>query len=265
MRGYLLTAAFLLSSLPVTASGGDDNSSAIESRTFHTPQMQISNDVKWYGFDIRPTSFDYYPEPTSRLMMRGNPYSADFSVSEVPATWGTGYITGTSGHLTLPGLMSAESGSFRLTQNAGAFTLNVGVSAYKYGSFRRLDTSYGIHGSLTWNINSNLSLTAFGNRYSNSVYISPATMPYIDQSSYGGYMSIKVNDDFSMDLGMQRTFNPWTGSEENVPITRFNYKFISIDAGYLLKELLEDLFFDRNKPGPSMGVPRPTIPIAPRR
>lgn len=55
---------------------------------------------------------------------------------------------------------------------------------------------------------------------------------------------------------------------ETIPIAMPYYRFsddiiIGVDAGYLIKDLIEDLIFDNKKRNPTIGPPKPYIPIAP--
>lgn len=217
----------------------------------------ISNTFSW---DYKP---DFYPDHQFNPTECSSNFFGEYSI----ASWQNGYITGRGARSTLPGLMTRESGMLQITQGAGNITFTAGVSADKYGSFHNLSTTYGLHSSITYRVNDNISFTAFGKIYSNSIYNSPATMPYIGQTSYGGYMSMRLSDRFGIDVGIERTYNPWSRSMETVPIIMPYYKFnknfsVGIDVGYFIK----DLFFDDNKyRNPTMSPPKASIPIAPRR
>ncbi len=229
--------------------------------TFHTPQMQIIDKIQWYNFDIpqvnEHTTLFNYP-----MHYHGISYSTNFIGNGVVTSWEGGNISAHSSRTTFPGLMINESGAVYFVQTINHLTISGGISADKYGFFRRLNTIYGIYGSATFYINDNISFTAFGSHYSNSVYYSPATMPYINQSSYGGYMGLWFNEYIGIDLGIQRTINPWNDSHETVPIVRPTFKFnneteIDFDVGYLLK----DAIFNNSHSNPTMSPPRAIIPI----
>ena len=262
-------ATLLLAFLPIATLWGQENSLSDATNTlppqrvFVTPQLRFIDNIKWYDFNMSSIT-EYAPSLTSPIV-NGNPYVSDFTGNGAIATWNGGQVGTYGTRSTLPGLMSIESGGITLSQNFGKLTLTVSADAYKYGYFRGLHSNYGFHGSATYAINNNIALTLFGTYYSDAFYHSPAAMPYIGQTAYGGYMTIGFNDKFGVDLGVQRTRNAYNGTMETVPIVRPYYRFskdfsIGIDAGYLVK----DLFWDSNHSNPTIGPPRPNIPIAPR-
>lgn len=266
MRRILATVLLAIVAFSGMAQEGDNANASTAIPTFEVPKLEIAKELKTYNFNAPKPTFDYYPEALTRDISLKRSYLFDISAQKSIASWNNGMVSASASQIALPGFMGMESGRLSITQRIGNFTLSGSVSAEKYGFFRRLDTTFGIHGSLTYHINDELSLTAFGSRYSNSAFHSPAAMPYINQSAFGGYMSINVVDEVvGLDLGVQRTVNPWTGQYETVPITRLNIMGFGIDAGYLLKELVFDKIFNNTPKNPSMGPPRPHIPIAHRR
>lgn len=265
MKRTLASVFLAFAALSGLSQGSDSRSVTPLASPFEIPKLEIAKELKHYNFNIPRPDFGYFPDAMTRDMAQKHTYYLDLSSQAAISSWDNGSVTCSASRLSLPGLMGIERGRFSVSQRFGKLTLSGSVSAEKYGSFRRLDTSFGIHGSLTYHINDNISLTAFGSRYSASVFHSPAAMPYINQSAFGGYTSIMFNDIIGIDLGVQRTVNPWTRQYENVPIARLNIMGIGIDAGYLLKELVFDKIFDNTPHGPSIGPPRHHTPIAPRR
>ncbi len=266
MKRTSISAVLAIVSFSCMAQENDNSDMSPVSPAFEVPKLEIAKELKTYNFNTPKPTLDYYPEALTRDIMPKHSYLFDVSAQKSIASWDNGMVSASASQLSLPGFMGKESGRFSITQQFGKFSLSGSISAEKYGFFRRLDTTFGIHGTLTYHINDDLSLTAFGSRYSNSVFHSPAAMPYINQSAFGGYMSINVVDEIvTLDLGVQRTVNPWSGQYETVPITQINIMGIGIDAGYLLKELVFDKIFDNSTKSPSIAPPRPHIPIAPRR
>ncbi len=266
IRKFKITILVMFSTLSSMAQIGDTELPVSPANVpiFHIPQMQIIGKIQWYNFD---TSFyeqaSTFNEP---LILRGSPYSTDFNETGIITSWYNGNLIGNNSRTTYPGLMTNESASFYITQSLGRLTLSGGVSADKYGFSYGLKSTFGIHGSAIFHVNEHLSFTVFGSHYTNSVYYSPASMPYINQSIYGGYMSLWFNEHIGIDLGAQRTINAWDGSHETAPIVRPTIKLnngakIGIDVGYLLK----DVIFNNSQNNPTMGPPRTTIPIAPHK
>lgn len=103
---------------------------------------------------------------------------------------------------------------------------------------------FSVGGSLSYSLNNQLSLTAFG-RYATTpgVIFSPAVMSMISTSRFGGYATYDF-DYFSLSGGVRREFNPYTNKWDTYPIIMPTFKIggaeISIDVGPAVKNAIQN-------------------------
>ena len=230
------------------------------------PKMEITvPSINDYIF--APTALDLSrPTYTSDFFIQKAPYTLDFNETATIATWNSGTLSGYGSRSTLPGLMSKENGGIGITQQFGAVILSGSISADKYGYYSGLHTTYGIHGLLSYRISDHLTLNVFGDYYTNSIYHSPATLPYIGANRFGGYLGVKINEHVGFDIGAQQQYDPYSRSYIVVPIVRpyvnINEIPIGFDVGWLLKDLIGTTIYGDNfmRGNPTMAPPIEPIP-----
>lgn len=175
--------------------------------------------------------------------------------------WNTGGISASMGASAMPGLMGIESGSLWLHQSVGALTFAMSAEAMKYGYFRGLETQYGFSGSLTYDVNDNLSLTMFGSYYTAPHgFMSPAAIGYLALPSFGGFADWRISDRWGVKVGAQgyrsSITRRWDIQPMVVPYFRLNSKTdLGIDVGGILYNLVRRANGNRFN---NMG--NPTIP-----
>ena len=189
-----------------------------------------------------------------------SPYSRDWSSSGVITRVGSGYLTGSSSHTTNLGMGNMASANVALTMPMGdRFQVTAGVTGSKYHFDRNAWNDYGVFGSASYRLNSRLSLTAFGQYYVNQRFHSISAMPFLGISSYGGTLGWKASDNFSLDVGTRRIYDPYTGRWLTLPVVQPTINVlgapISFDAGPLIYQLLDGLF-GSGKKGRDWGDPR---------
>ena len=203
-----------------------------------------------------------------RFLFDRDPYAYDFSgIAELRA-WDTGSVSAVAGHSTLPGMLAMETGALVVTQRFGNVTLSGSVMAEKYRTFRGLDTNYGISGMLSYQINERFSLNLFGQYYRNSLYYSPAMLPYIGTSKYGVFADMQFGERFGMDLGVSREYDAYSRRWQTVPIAAPYVKLnngakIGLDVGRLLGVMIDEWVNDGryyNSGNPTIGPPIPPMP-----
>lgn len=164
-----------------------------------------------------------------------------------------------------PGMGNIGTGSMMLFQDFGRVSLTGSVTGAKYHLDNRLYNSFGVSGQLSYRINDRLTFNAFGGYQQNGgLYHSMATMPYLMRSNYGATMGVQVNDRFSIEMGAQRYYDPyshkWMTAPILIPQIDINGNKIGVDVGgilfQILHTLLSDYTNDYQAPGP-MGSPRP--------
>lgn len=176
-----------------------------------------------------------------------NPYSRDWSSSGIITRVGAGYLSGSGSHLTYPGLGDMASASVAFTMPMGErLQVTAGVTGSKYHFDRNAWNDYGVFGNASYRLNERLSLNAFGQYYVNQQFHSVAAMPFLGSSSYGGTLGWRASDNFSLDVGARRIYDPYTGRWRTLPVIQPTLNLlgapISFDAGPLLYQVLEYMF-----------------------
>ena len=176
-----------------------------------------------------------------------NPYSRDWETGGVITRLGGGYLTGSGGHHTYLGMGDMASASVAFTMPMGErFQVTAGVTGSKYHFDRAAWNDYGVFGNASFRLSDRFSLNAFGQYYVNQRFHSVAAMPFLGSSSYGGTLGWKASDDFSLDVGARRIYDPYTGRWRTLPIVQPTVNLfgapISIDAGPLIYQVLNYVF-----------------------
>lgn len=195
-----------------------------------------------------------------RLRFDTNPYSRDWSSNGIITRLGPGYLTGAGAHTTYPGMGEVATASVAFSMPMGdRFQLTAGVTGSKYHFDRSAWNDYGIFGNASYRINDRLTLNAFGQYYINQRYHSVAVMPFLGSSSYGGTLGWRASDNFSLDVGARRLYDPYTGRWRTLPVVQPTINLlgapISFDAGPLIYQLLDGLF-GKSKSKGDWGDPR---------
>ena len=173
-----------------------------------------------------------------------NPYSRDWSSSGVITRVGGGYLTGSGSHTTYPGMGDMASASVAFTMPMGdRFQLTTGVTGSKYHFDRDAWNDYGVFANASFRLNNRFSLNAFGQHYVNQQYHSVAAMPFLGSSSYGGTLGWRASDNFSLDVGARRIYDPYTRTWRTLPVVQPTINLfgapISFDAGPFIYQILD--------------------------
>lgn len=196
-----------------------------------------------------------------------NPYGRDWSSSGVITRLGNGYLSGAGSHTTYPGLGNTAAASVAFTMPMGdRLTMTAGVTGSKYHFDRWAWNDYGIYGNASFRLNERLSLNAFGQYYFNQHSHSVAALPFLGSSSYGGTLGWKASENFSLDVGARRLYDPYTGRWRTLPVVQPTFRLlgapISFDAGPLIYQVL-DYMFGSGKKSRDWGDPRYQPVVAP--
>ena len=126
------------------------------------------------------------------------------------------------------------------------FQFTAGATGSKYHFDRNAWNDFGLFGNASFRLNDHLSLNAFGQYYGNQRFHSVAAMPFIGSTSYGGTLGWKASDNFSLDMGARRIYDPYTGQWRTLPVVQPTLNLfgapISFDAGPLIYQVLEYIF-----------------------
>ena len=189
-----------------------------------------------------------------------NPSSRDWSSSGVITRVGGGFLTGAGSHMTYPGMGDMASASVAMTMPMGErLQVTAGITGSKYHFDHNAWNDYGVFGNASFRINDRLSLNAFGQYYVNQRFHSVAAMPFLGSSSYGGTLGWKASDNFSLDVGARRIYDPYTGRWRTLPVVQPTFNLlgapISFDAGPWIYQLLDGLL-NSGKKSQDWGDPR---------
>ncbi len=193
------------------------------------------------------TEFRYCEPPKSQLLYNR---SLDFSMPSINL-WRGANLSFYGNINQRPGLMDVAYGAATYYQNIGKWQLSASMIAHKYWMpmQKQLVTQYGIGGTLGFQINSNISLHGYGYYYTSNPLVGPAYAPYVNTSSYGGYATIRFNERFYTDVGVNRYINPMTGRWTTSPIVTPYVKVGKVEIGLPVGELIKTAFGDdRDRP-----------------
>ena len=207
-----------------------------------------------YQREWRPTA------NVPRFRYDTNPYSRDWSSSGVITRVGGGFLSGAGSHMTYPGMGDMASASVAMTMPMGErLQVTAGITGSKYHFDHNAWNDYGVFGNASFRINDRLSLNAFGQYYVNQRFHSVAAMPFLGSSSYGGTLGWKASDNFSLDVGARRIYDPYTGRWRTLPVVQPTFNLlgapISFDAGPWIYQLLDGLL-NGGKKSQDWGDPR---------
>ena len=215
---------------------------------------RFTDSLAIYQREWRPTA------NVPRFSYDTSPYSRDWSSSGVITRVGGGFLTGAGSHMTYPGMGDMASASVAMTMPMGErLQVTAGITGSKYLFDHNAWNDYGVFGNASFRINDRLSLNAFGQYYVNQRFHSVAAMPFLGSSSYGGTLGWKASDNFSLDVGARRIYDPYTGRWRTLPVVQPTFNLlgapISFDAGPWIYQLLDGLLNDGKK-SQDWGDPR---------
>lgn len=181
-------------------------------------------------------------------------FSRQFALSGIGAagsiaSWNNGGLFATSSMNTFPGMGNIASGTLTVTQDFGRFNITGAVIGTKYHLDNRLYNNFGVAGRVSYRLSDRFTLNAFGSyRQGNGLYHSMAAMPYVATSNYGATISMDISDKFSMEMGAQRYYDPYSHKWMTVPVLipqiNINGSKFGVDVGGLLYQILHSLLRD---------------------
>lgn len=189
-------------------------------------------------------------------------------------SWQGGQLIDARGRISMPGMMTIESGYLNLSQGFGPVTLSLWGGATKYVYFNGMQTSWGVGGTLDYCINDHWSLTLFGEYFTPVNALTPGMAGYISIPRFGGYASYNINDRWGISVGAQTQRSVFSNSWEMQPIVMPYYRInkdvkLGIDVGGIMYHMIRDWSNGRRGGvigSPTIAPPRQgPPPVAPRR
>lgn len=197
----------------------------------------------------KPLVLPYYTNPSP--MFRG-----DYSTGGIIKGFENGVFYGSGEQTALPGigLMNKASLGYMYRFNP-RWSVQVGVDAMKMNMPFAVGQSFGTSGAVMYRASDRVAFKVFGSYYRGQTY-------GMESHSYGASMTVDMSERFSVEMGVQRYYNPLRGGWETVPVVVPCYKFnkfnLGIDVGGLIYEILHKVVIDKDwsKMGnPTLGPP----------
>ncbi len=271
---FVISPRFTMPELPVSVSPATNIKPTFDAKLPTAADLNLNNRFDGMADSLALYQQDWrnsYGSNMPRFNYDTNPYGRDWSTGGVITRVGNGYLKGSGAHMTYLGMGNMASASVAFTLPMGErMQVTAGVTGSKYHFDRNAWNDYGVFGNASFRLNDRLSLNAFGQYYVNQQFHSVAAMPFLGSSSYGGTLGWKASDNFSLDVGARRIYDPYTGTWRTLPVVQPTLNLfgppISFDAGPLIYQWLGNLF-GSGKKGRDWGDPkyRPvTVPDAVR-
>lgn len=197
----------------------------------------------------KPLVLPYYTNPSP--MFRG-----DYSTGGIIKGFENGVFYGSGEQTSLPGigLMNKASLGYMYQFNP-RWSVQVGIDAMKMNMPFAVGQSFGTSGAVMYRASDRVAFKVFGSYYRGQTY-------GMESHSYGASMTVDMSERFSVEMGVQRYYNPLRGGWETVPVLVPSYKFnkfnLGIDVGGLIYEILHKVVIDKNRMkmgNPTMGPP----------
>ena len=226
---------------------------AIPQATTQKPSMAMEGFLQHGATKAIDLYYGLAPQPNDYNFSRQFSIYSNYATGAI-TSWQRGGIYASSTMNTFPGMGNIATGSISLFQDFERFSIAGSITGAKYHLDNRLYNNYGISGQLSYRLNDRLTLNAFGSYQQNGgLYHSMATMPYLSRSSYGATMGVQVSDNFSMEMGAQRYYDPYSHKWMTVPILipqlNINGSKFGVDVGGLLFQILHSLLHDYTEHG----------------
>lgn len=163
--------------------------------------------------------------------------------------WQNGYIEGAGSVQTMMGLMDKRSGGFNVYHNFGQVQFAGQAFANQYWMYHSLERQLGFRGLVTVGLSAQTSITFFGQYVDNPFFRSMASMPFVDNSVYGGYFSIK-GEKIGLNVGAQRVYDAFSRTWRTDPIIMPTFKIgnqrLGIDFGNVAGGVLRHIINKRH-------------------
>lgn len=212
----------------------EENIPEIKSEVDNIPKVQK---IKLHS----PFYMPYYINPS--LIFYGD-YSTGGTI--VPNLYGFGSQS------TLPGIGRINEASLMYRYFINDFwEIQVEMNAIKYNFPFSTGQSFGATGAILYRPVDKLTLKAFGS-------YTPASAYGFHMNSFGGTIGYEFNDNWGMEVGVERRYDPmrrkWDTRPIAIPYYKFNKTKIGIDVGGIMYEIIRSAKY-KNQSGNSTIMP----------
>lgn len=198
------------------------------------PQMEIQ-EIKLR----RPFYMPYHTNPSP--MFYGD-YSTGGKIAPNLYGYGSQY--------TMPGIGRLNEASLMFQYAINDFwEFQAGIDATKYNFPFSTGQMFNTSGAIIYRPTDKLSFRAFGSY--------APTSPYgLHMSSFGGTIGYEFNDNWGMEVGVERIYDPmrnkWDTRPVAIPYYKFNKAKIGIDVGGILYEIIRSTKFKNQVGNPTI-------------
>ncbi len=152
-----------------------------------------------------------------------------------------------------PNLLFSNSATFAHTFQEDNLSLTTRILANRYET-NHVTTQFGISGLLEYRLSPHWSMTIWGTLYNRNPYFSFATYPFVETSSYGGWLKYE-QEKFSIKLGTRRYYDSFRRQWKTEPIVtpsiKFGKKFVmDLPIGPLIQKSMEKILKKNRNNGP---------------
>lgn len=191
----------------------------------------------------------FLPNPANALPYYTNPspmFRGDYTTGGTLGRSGRNLFWGSGSQNSIPGIGRMNEATLGYQRELNdKLALQASINAIKMNMDHFSGQSFTAGGALVYRPQEHLRFTLFG-----SVDMGNAaglfSMPY----QYGGTVGFDLGDHFSMELGVRRYSDSFTGRWETrpvvIPTINFNEKFkLGLDVGPLIYDILRSVIFDQ--------------------
>lgn len=152
-----------------------------------------------------------------------------------------------------PYLLFSNSATFAHTFQEDNLSLTTRIIANRYET-NHVTAQFGISGYLEYRLSQHWSMAIWGTLYNRNPYFSLATYPFVETSSYGGWLKYE-REKFSIKLGTRRYYDSfrrqWRTEPIVTPSIKFGKKFVmDLPIGPLIQKSMEKILKKNRNNGP---------------
>lgn len=250
----LLVSVFLVATSVATSAQTMDSYSMVKSQTnsyFHYSQLSMQYAAAGINEYI-DLSDQWSNIMLDNVWNEGNSafQKKDFSYGEVKQVADNWQIYGMSAYDNYVGMGAMRSALVGWSYLNDKWRLDVSLTAAKYAFDAGMGNRFSVSGSLSYSFNDNISAYVFGSYMPSYNFYSPALMPYLGYSNFGGAVSFS-NEYVGVDLGVKRYLDPftaqWTTQPIVMPFINVNGQKMGFDIGRLLQDVFRSFMFNASQ------------------
>lgn len=154
---------------------------------------------------------------------------------------------------TYVNLLKDRSAAIQLNYHNDNFYIRTGIIANQYAT-RGITTQLGINGFLEYKLSKHWSLAVYGTIYDVNPYFSMATFPFVETTSYGGWVKYE-GEKMGVKLGARRYYDAFQKQWKMEPIITPSIKigrkmYLELPVGPLVQKSMEKLLKRETYNGP---------------